>query len=93
MKYAESGERPKLPVHISHLKLAGRPMWGRHHELLTKLDAARKEGVQLTHDQYAYTASSTSLKQLLPDELLAGGRAAYAQRIRDGSNTRKQRHG
>lgn len=58
-------------------------MWGRHHELLTKLDRARKEGVRLTHDQYAYTASSTSLKQLLPDHLVAGGRAAYAQRIKD----------
>ena len=77
------GREAQLPVHISHLKLAGRPMWGRHHELLTKLDRARKEGVRLTHDQYAYTASSTSLKQLLPDHLVAGGRAAYAQRIKD----------
>jgi N-acyl-D-amino-acid deacylase len=77
------GREAQVPVHISHLKLAGRPMWGRHHELLGKLDAARKEGIRLTHDQYAYTASSTSLKQLLPDELMAGGRAAYAQRIKD----------
>ena len=77
------GREAKLPVHISHLKLAGRPMWGRHHALLARLDAARKEGLRLTHDQYAYTASSTSLKQLLPDDLLAGGVAAYAERIRD----------
>ena len=63
----------KLPAHISHLKLAGRPMWGKHPQLLARLDRARTEGIRLTHDQYAYTASSTSLHQLLPDALIVGG--------------------
>lgn len=77
------GREARLPVHISHIKLAGRPMWGRHTELLKMMDAARKEGLRLSHDQYAYTASSTSLKQLLPDDILAGGPAVYARNIRD----------
>ena len=77
------GQQAKLPVHISHLKLAGRPMWGKHSELLARLNQARKDGVKLTHDQYAYTASSTSLRQLLPDDLLAGGRLAYANHLND----------
>lgn len=47
------------------------------------MDAARKEGLRLSHDQYAYTASSTSLKQLLPDDILSGGPAMYARNIRD----------
>ena len=77
------GRQAKLPVHISHLKLAGRPMWGKHAQLLGQLGKARDEGLQLTHDQYAYTASSTSLRQLLPDEVVAGGSAAFAQRMKD----------
>ncbi len=71
----------KLPAHISHLKLAGRPMWGKHPQLLARLDQARADGIRLTHDQYAYTASSTSLHQLLPDALIVGGTKAFAQRI------------
>jgi N-acyl-D-amino-acid deacylase len=73
----------KLPVHISHLKLAGRPMWGRHKELLARLDRARVNRVRLTHDQYAYTASSTSLRQLLPDDMVVGGSAEFSKRMKD----------
>ena len=73
----------KLPAHISHLKLAGKPMWGKNAQLLNRLDEARKKGVRLTHDQYAYTASSTSLRQLLPDDVVAGGATALARRIGD----------
>ena len=75
--------RAKLPVHISHLKLAGRPMWGKHRELLTRLDRARADGIRLTHDQYAYTASSTSLRQLLPDDMVVGGSAEFSKRMSD----------
>ena len=74
-------EQAKLPAHISHLKLADRPMWGKHPQLLARLDQARADGIRLTHDQYAYTASSTSLHQLLPDALIVGGTKAFAQRI------------
>jgi N-acyl-D-amino-acid deacylase len=77
------GRQAKIPIHISHLKLAGRPMWGKHAQLLDQLGKAREEGLLLTHDQYAYTASSTSLRQLLPDEVVAGGSAAFAQRMKD----------
>ena len=73
----------KLPAHISHLKLAGRPMWGKHKELLARLDGARAGGIRLTHDQYAYTASSTSLRQLLPDEMVIGGSAEFSKRMSD----------
>ena len=75
--------RAKLPVHISHLKLAGRPMWGKHNELLARLDRARAGGIRLTHDQYAYTASSTSLRQLLPDDMVVGGAAEFSKRMSD----------
>ena len=71
----------KLPAHISHLKLNTKPMWGKHPQLLARLDRARAEGIALTHDQYAYTASSTGLRQLLPDESRAKGREHFRKLI------------
>ena len=77
------GAEARLPVHISHLKLAGRPMWGQHEKLLNRLGRARQSGLRVSHDQYAYTASSTSLRQLLPDSMVAGGAHEFSRRIRD----------
>jgi len=81
--------KAKLPVHISHLKLAGRPMWGKHKKLLAQLDRARASGIRLTHDQYAYTASSTSLRQLLPDDMVVGGSVEFAKRMSDPKTREK----
>ena len=83
----------RLPVHISHLKLAGRPMWGKHNELLARLDRARAGGIRLTHDQYAYTASSTSLRQLLPDDMLVDGSVEFSKRMSNPKPVRKPSRG
>lgn len=40
--------------------------------MLTLLDQARAEGLSITHDAYAYTASSTGLGQLIPDRAREG---------------------
>jgi N-acyl-D-amino-acid deacylase len=40
-------------------------------------------GIEVTHDQYAYTASSTGLVQLIPDKALDGGRGAFLARLAD----------
>ncbi|MBM3879327.1 MAG: amidohydrolase family protein [Verrucomicrobia bacterium] len=68
---------------VSHLKLAGEKAWGRAEEVLAYLDRARSDGLDITQDQYAYTASSTGLSQLIPDEALEGGRDAFQQRLAD----------
>ena len=73
----------KLPAHISHLKLAGKPMWGKNKELIARLDRARAEGVRLTHDQYAYTASSTGIQQMIPSEARRAGRKKFAELLAD----------
>src|SRR5439155_834257 len=64
------GQRPPslnaaVPVHISHHKASGRANWGRVHESLALIDAARAAGQRVTADQYPYTASSTSLSAVL----------------------------
>jgi N-acyl-D-amino-acid deacylase len=68
---------------VSHIKLSGPTAWGKADEVLAVLDKARAEGLKITHDQYAYTASSTGLRQTLPDSALEGEHADYVARIAD----------
>ncbi len=73
----------KIPAQLSHLKLTGPTAWGQAEQVLAKLDGARAEGLRITHDQYAYTASSTGLRQTLPDSALEGTRADFVKRLDD----------
>ncbi len=73
----ESGAR----VEVSHLKAMGRGNWGCGRELLEKLEAARREGVDIAADQYPYEATSTSLSALAPEWAHAGGVNALLRRL------------
>jgi N-acyl-D-aspartate/D-glutamate deacylase len=57
----EIGERGGVPVQISHHKATGPAAWGLVTKSLALIDAARARGVDVTADQYPYTAGSTSL--------------------------------
>ncbi len=67
------GREAGVRVEISHIKLSGNAAWGRTAEILAAIEAARAGGVDVTHDQYVYTASSTSLSQLVPESFREGG--------------------
>lgn len=69
--------------HISHTKVAGPKMWGKSKKLLETLDKARAEGIDITQDQYAYTASSTSLSQIIASEFREGKRSDFLERIKN----------
>ena len=58
---------------VSHIKLSGEKSWGQADKVLAHLEKARAEGLDITQDQYAYTASSTTMRQLIPDEAFDGG--------------------
>jgi N-acyl-D-amino-acid deacylase len=77
------GRGAGIPVQVSHIKLSGDNNWGRHAEVLGLLNAARAEGLRVTQDQYAYTASSTGLGQLIPAWALEGGAGAFRKRLAD----------
>jgi N-acyl-D-amino-acid deacylase len=63
------GRRARIAVHIAHFKLSSAAQWGRAGDRLARLERARQEGWRITLDAYAYTASSTSLDQLVPPDL------------------------
>jgi N-acyl-D-amino-acid deacylase len=75
------GREAKLPVQISHFKLSGQHNWGRSIETVPMIEAARREGIDVTIDQYPYTASSTSISTLIPDEILADGQDSIKTRL------------
>jgi N-acyl-D-amino-acid deacylase len=77
------GEEAHLPVEISHFKISARKLWGKSDVTLGLVREARRRGLALTVDQYAYTASSTSLDVRLPQWLLAGGREEGKKRLAD----------
>ena len=75
------GREAKMPVEISHFKLSGQQNWGRSKETIPMIIKAREEGLDVTIDQYPYTASSTSLSTLLPDWVLADGQDSIKARL------------
>jgi N-acyl-D-amino-acid deacylase len=79
----EIGERAGLPVEISHFKISAKRLWGQSDVTLGLVRDARRRGLSVTVDQYAYTASSTSLDSRLPDWVQEGGREEGKKRIAD----------
>lgn len=75
------GRTAKMPVEISHFKLSGQQNWGRSVQTVAMIEQARKDGIDVTVDQYPYTASSTSLSTLIPDEILADGADSIKSRL------------
>ncbi len=77
---------------MSHVKAAGRPNWGKVADALALIDTARAQGQDVMGDVYPYTASSTTLRTLLPDWVLEGGIDAMLKRLADpGSRERIRR--
>lgn len=75
------GREAKIPVEISHFKLSGQQNWGRSKETIAQVKKAREDGIEVTIDQYPYTASSTSISTLIPDEILADGQDSIKARL------------
>lgn len=75
------GRLANIPVEISHFKIGGKQNWGRSAVTLALIEKARREGLEVTIDQYPYTASSTSLRTMLPDWALSGGHDSVVYRL------------
>jgi N-acyl-D-amino-acid deacylase len=78
----EIGMRAEASIHVSHHKASGRENWGKVKKTLNMIDNARNEGVDLTCDQYPYTAGSTMLTVVLPPWALEGGISGLLSRLK-----------
>jgi dihydroorotase/N-acyl-D-amino-acid deacylase len=86
------GREGKLPVEIWHLKVAGKANWGRMPQVVAKIDSARRAGVDIAADTYAYTAWFNSLSAMIPPWAHDGGTAKLIERLRDPATRRRIRH-
>lgn len=60
------GKEAKLPVQISHIKLALKDDWGKSAAIIAQLQAARLNGVDITADCYPYEFWHSTLRVLFP---------------------------
>jgi N-acyl-D-amino-acid deacylase len=77
------GRQAEIPVQISHHKASGKPNHGKVRDTLKRLDDERAQGLEITVDQYPYTASSTTLASVLPPSAQVGGVPKILERLRD----------
>lgn len=70
-------------LHFSHLKVCGKKNWHKTDDVLATIDKARSEGVEVTFDQYPYTAGSTMLSAILPPWAHDGGTEKLLLRLAD----------
>ncbi|MGH8236063.1 MAG: N-acyl-D-amino-acid deacylase family protein [Steroidobacteraceae bacterium] len=63
----------KVHAQAYHLKAAGQKNWPKMREAIAKIEAARKAGLTITADMYAYTAGATGLDAAMPPWVQQGG--------------------
>jgi N-acyl-D-amino-acid deacylase len=84
----EIGRRTGVHVHIAHLQVRPNPFYTLR-DVLELLDAARREGLEVTCDQYAYLAGQGPLTPLFPAWSLGGGPEAIRARLGSREDRRR----
>jgi len=75
-------ERAKIPAEIWHLKTAYKANWGKMPEVLSRIEAARARGLDITANQYPYTRASNGLDACLPLWAREGGTEPMLARLK-----------
>jgi N-acyl-D-amino-acid deacylase len=79
----EIGERNNIPVQIAHIKLADDAVWHQLERITGPVEDARKRGVEVTLDQYPYTATSSGFTSSFPSWAFEGGKEKFLERLED----------
>jgi len=79
----EIARRSGARTHHSHLEAVGRSFWPAITEVLAAEDAARDNGLPITHDVFPYTRAATMMSAIFPPWSLSGGVPALLERLAD----------
>jgi N-acyl-D-amino-acid deacylase len=82
-------DEAKIPVHIFHLKIRGKPNWGTVGRYVAKIEEARARGLDVTANQYPYTAMQHGWSAFFPVWAREGGPEKFAAILRDPAQRRK----
>jgi dihydroorotase/N-acyl-D-amino-acid deacylase len=77
------GREARIPVEIWHLKAAGKSNWGRMPQIVAHIDEARKSGVDVAADTYAYPAGFNTFSAIVPPWVHDGGDRKLIERLKD----------
>jgi len=76
-------EEAKIPVHIFHFKIRGKDNWGTIGRYIRQLEDARARGLDITANQYPYTAMFHGWSAFFPLWIREGGPQKFAERLKD----------
>ena len=68
---------------IYHLKAAGEKNWPKMDEVIAHVNAARKQGLEISADMYTYSAGMTGLDAAMPTWVQEGGLEEWRKRLQD----------
>src|SRR5713101_2711902 len=74
---------------VYHIKAAGQKNWGKIDNLLSRIEAAQREGLNIRANMYTYTAGGTGLDACFPPWTEDGGYPALFKRLRDPATREK----
>lgn len=79
----EIGRQGKTPVHIFHLKAAGRQNWGKMPLAIARIKAARSAGQEVAADIYPYINNGLGIAAFIHPRHFAEGRERLIRRLDD----------
>ncbi|HYH09347.1 MAG TPA: D-aminoacylase [Thermoanaerobaculia bacterium] len=83
------GRAANIPVNVWHLKIGGRPNWGKMPAIIDRIAAEREKGLDVSANVYPYAASSTGLSTLAPDWAMEGGYDDFRKRLTEPESRAK----
>ncbi|WDQ15781.1 serine hydrolase [Rhodopirellula sp. P2] len=86
----EIGRVGNTPVHIFHLKAAGRQNWGKMQLAIARIKAARSEGHPVTADIYPYINNGLGIDALIHPRHFGEGRAKFLHRLANDADLRAE---
>jgi len=83
------GKEARIPVEIWHLKAAGKNNWGRMKDIVARIETARRAGVDVGANTYAYPAWFNSMSAFVPPWAHDGGDEQLIARLKDPATRAK----
>ncbi len=85
-------DEARIPAHIFHLKIRGKDNWGSMSKYIDQINRARAQGLDITANQYPYTAMFHGWSAFFPLWVREGGPQKFAERLKDPSLREKIKH-
>ena len=78
-----AADEARIPAHIFHLKIRAHSNWGTVSKYIDQINAARAQGLDITANQYPYTAMFHGWSAFFPVWAREGGPQKFAERLKD----------